>query len=113
MVVPCRLRRDRWWPEHARARSLIRLISPLHLEAPLVDGLTEVRLDAALLCRPRHGRYRGAIAGRYTRVCQRTLSCVVSTMRMEVLAGGAIGGVRRCESPASLIYLEHIIDSSS
>jgi hypothetical protein len=30
---------------------------------------------------------------RYTRVCQRTLSYVVSTTPMEVLAGGAIGGV--------------------
>jgi hypothetical protein len=92
---------------------LIRLISPLHLEAPLVDGLTEVRLDAALSCRPRRGRCHGAIAGRYTRVCQHTLSCVVSTTPVEVLAGDPIGvRVRRCELLASLVYLGHVIGSS-
>jgi hypothetical protein len=44
-----------------------------------VDGLTEVWLEAALLCRPRHGRCHGTIAGirECAGVCQRTLSCVV------------------------------------
>jgi hypothetical protein len=51
---------------------------------------------------------------RYTGVCQRTLSCVISTAPMEGLTGDAIGGVRvrRCESLASLIYLGHVTDSS-
>jgi hypothetical protein len=42
------------------------------------------------------------------------LSCVVSTAPMEGLTGDAIGGVRvrRCKLPASLVYLEHVIDSS-
>jgi hypothetical protein len=55
---------------------LICLISPLRLEAPLVDGLTEVRLDAAVLCRPRCGRCHGAIAGTLEHVsaCSRVSS---------------------------------------
>jgi hypothetical protein len=49
---------------------------------------------------------------RYTGVCQRTFSCVVSTAPMEVLAGGAIGGVRRCKPLTFIIYLGPVIDSS-
>jgi hypothetical protein len=49
---------------------------------------------------------------RYTGVCQRMLPCVVSTAPMEVLAGGAIGRVRRCEPLTFIIYIGPVIDSS-
>jgi hypothetical protein len=41
---------------------------------------------------------------RYTGVCQRMLSCVVSTPPMEAPAGYAVGRVRRCETPTFIIF---------
>jgi hypothetical protein len=40
------------------------------------------------------------------------LSCVVSTAPMEMLAGGTVGGVRRCKPLTFFIYLGPVIDSS-
>jgi hypothetical protein len=49
---------------------------------------------------------------RYTGVCQRMLSCVVSTAPMEALTGDTIGGVHRCKPLPFIIYLGHVTGSS-
>jgi hypothetical protein len=41
---------------------------------------------------------------RYAGVCQRTISCVVSTAPMEVPTGDIVGGVCRCEPLIFIIF---------
>jgi hypothetical protein len=79
---------------------------PFHLEAPLVDGLTEVRLDAALSCWPRRGRCRAAIAGRYMSVPTHALVC-----RLYHAYGGARRRCHRQGPPMRNPNLHHLLGS--